>query len=176
MKLYDLYVNTNTLYVFDFDDTVATSSARVHITGNDGHKSSFTSQEFINHKFNANVNRYDFSEFENTCNAKANPRILKILQSVYNGWSGTGNVPVVLTARESPLGVYDFLDTHDLTGVQVYAIGPHASKAQWIKNRVLRDDFTSVVYYENSPQHIAEVEQLKNDPDMVGIEIIIHQV
>ena len=101
---------SNSLYIFDFDDTLVDSGANVKVVRSDGTEDLYTSREYRDYdrKYKRPGDVLNFDEFDvDPPNASVikGPwnAFIKSLQSV-----GPRNV-MILTARANPIPVKDFL-------------------------------------------------------------------
>ena len=72
---------------------------------------------------------------------------------------------VILTARQNPQPVREFLTNNDLGGIQVVATGsddPY-SKANYIMNRLKTEDFDEVIVFEDNVKNIRTIRKVVTD-------------
>jgi phosphoglycolate phosphatase-like HAD superfamily hydrolase len=151
-----------TLHIFDFDDTLVDSDAMVHVTKGDGSIVSMSSEEYAKYKPEPE-DEFDFSEFE----AVDPLRNAEIIEPVFAelraaiALDGPSNV-VILTARSNPNPVEFFLKTNKIKGVSVVATGSSdpVSKAQYILDRIARDDIDEVRVFEDNVRNIRTIKKL----------------
>ena len=92
------YITESKLRVFDFDDTLAKSDSKIHITTDTGEKIVMTPAEYATHTQNANY-EYDFSEFSQVIN----PREIKQITNIN---------PVVNNKENQILGSVIYIDNY----------------------------------------------------------------
>ena len=163
--------------VFDFDDTLAKSDSKIHITTDTGEKIVMTPAEYATHTQNANY-EYDFSEFSQVINPREIKQITNIVRNALN--AGTeGREIAVLTARapaaEPAVRKYleDIgLDTSKITFELLGDSDPQA-KAEWIANRI-DAGATDVLFFDDSGNNVAAVQELKDI--YPGVKIIARTV
>lgn len=148
------------LYVFDFDDTIARSNAKVKITSQlSGFTRELSSIEFAKHNFDDTKNYYDFSSFDELSRFSCIHQTMSVLHAVYAA-QGSDAI-TVLTARDDATLPRHFLQKHDLNNINVFAIGHVNSKADWIKQIILEKNLSRVTFYENSDKHIKDVIKMR---------------
>ena len=159
------YITESKLRVFDFDDTLAKSDSKIHITTDTGEKIVMTPAEYATHTQNANY-EYDFSEFSQVFNPREIKQITNIVRNALN--AGTeGREIAVLTARapaaEPAVRKYleDIgLDTSKITFELLGDSDPQA-KARWVANRI-DAGATDVLFFDDSGNNVAAVQELKD--------------
>jgi len=147
-----------TLHIFDFDDTLVKSDARVVITSSDGSVKELSSEEYAKYTPQEDETE-DFSDFDAY---PKNPEIIEpvfeeLLRSIDS--DGAARV-VILTARSNPVPVRAFLVNNKIPRIHVEAVGssdPRA-KAQYILDRILRDNEIEVVrVFEDNVRNIRTI-------------------
>ena len=151
------------LHVFDFDDTLIKSSSKVIVNKADGTKLSLSSPEYKNYK-EEEGDSFDYSEFdEYPKDASFIDSVLAELKAAI-ALDGMGSV-VILTARQNPQPVREFLANNKLRGVEVVATGsddPY-SKANYIMSRLKSDDFDEVIVFEDNVRNIRTIRKVVTD-------------
>jgi subtilase family serine protease len=158
------YLTESKLRVFDFDDTLAKSDSKIHITTDTGEKIIMTPAEYATHTQNANY-EYDFSEFSQVINPREIKQITNIVRNALN--AGTeGREIAILTARapDAEPAVRSYLediglDTSKITFELLGDSDPQA-KARWVANRI-DTGATDVLFFDDSGNNVAAIEQLK---------------
>lgn len=145
----------NTLFIFDFDDTLVFSGAVVHITHVDGTKESLESHEFATYKEQPG-DQFDYSEFETY------PPDGHIIQKTFSKMldlisvHGPNNV-IVLSARGESGPMKDFLSDHGLSA-NIEIVGVASSnpleKANYVDQKLSTGQWDSVEIYEDSMANI----------------------
>ena len=157
------FLNETKLRIFDFDDTLAKTDAKVGVTTPDGKTSHMTADEFSQHKLN-DRNRYDFSEFNKVINPQEIHQVTNILRNTVAA-EGDREI-IILTARdpEAQDAVIEWLESVGIDSSKINFVGlanPEASaKANWIENRII-DGATDVLFLDDSGKNIAAVKELK---------------
>ena len=164
------YLTESKLRVFDFDDTLAKSDSKIHITTDTGEKIIMTPAEYATHTQNANY-EYDFSEFSQVINPREIKQITNIVRNAIN--AGTeGREIAILTARapDAEPAVRSYLediglDTSKITFELLGDSNPQA-KSGWIADRI-EAGATDVLFFDDSGNNVDAVNQLKEiHPDV----------
>lgn len=160
-----------TLYVTDFDDTLAMTDANVILIRN-GERTSLTPAEFAVYEPEKG-DVFDFSEFDQLINPRPIQRFTKLLQRVVQ--EKRADKVVVLTARNHTLPVVQFLRMIGITsGVAIAALGDAnpEKKARYIEKQI-QDGHTRVVFVDDSAKNVAAVNRLKDKyPE---VKLVVHQ-
>lgn len=155
------------LRVFDFDDTLVRTDARVGVAPSSGKKFWLTPGEYATYEKHPE-DQFDYSEFGQIKNPKIIPWTTNILRKVYekNGPLGA----VILTARgtQSQNAIKQFLDDAGMPGIEIVTLGdsnPQA-KSNWIKQKMMSDGIDHVEFFDDSKKNVEAVADLKSDlPD-----------
>ena len=149
------------LRIFDFDDTLVKTGARVHVT-RDSEKFSLTPGEYATHEKHPR-DIFDYSEFNKLIEPRTIEWTLRIFKNVYNKHGADG--VTILTARGPKEPVEEFLASHGICNVRVIALGNSdpLAKSGWIASEIERDNLRSVEFFDDSPKNIAAVNALKNE-------------
>lgn len=162
-----------TLYVTDFDDTLAKTDANVHLTKQSGEKVVLSPEEYAVYDAE-DGDQFDFSEFEQLKNPKAITRFTELLKRVIE--EKKADKIAVLTARGHTKPIAKFLQAMGITsGVSIAALGDSnpQRKANYIEKHI-KDGFTRVAFIDDSPKNIAAVDALKTQyPE---VKLITHHV
>ena len=158
------YLRESKLRVFDFDDTLAKSDSKIHITTDAGENLEMTPSEYATHEPREDY-LYDFTEFDQVINPREIKQITNVLRNAIN--AGTeGREIAILTARapEAEGPIRDYLegigfDTSKITFELLGDSDPHA-KSSWIHDRI-KMGATDVLFFDDSGKNIAAVEELK---------------
>jgi hypothetical protein len=161
-----------TLFVSDFDDTLAQTDARIIITKASGEVVEMDPADYAIYTPEPG-DKFDFSEFEQLKNPKPIRRFVKLLQNA------TKNKRVdkvaILTARGHTRPVAQFLKMMGITsGVSIAAIGSSDpdKKARYIEKHI-QDGYTRIAFIDDSPKNVQSVEKLRKKYPQV--KLLIHQ-
>ncbi len=153
----------NVLSIFDFDDTLIRSTARVRVIHGDGTEEMLSSGEYAEYKPLPD-DEFDYSEFD------AYPPGAEPIDSTFGALNdaisqhGAQNI-VILTARAADKPVRQYLQDQGLTGIDVQAMGdadPRA-KAQYVMNRLKQGDYDLVHVYEDNANNIRAIKRVVDD-------------
>ncbi len=146
------------LHIFDFDDTLVISGAKIIVNSLDG-----TSKELDSHTFATYVpeegEEFDFGQFDTyPPDARIIPETFKELEKAI-ATSGIENV-VVLTARGEQSPVVEFLSDSGISPTpEVAAVGDSnpAKKAAYVSKRLRDGEYTIVRLFEDSMKNIRAI-------------------
>jgi hypothetical protein len=167
--------NVKRLRVFDFDDTLVVTDARVWVTPVDGERFALTPGEFAVYEKRPD-DVMDYSEFQQLINPRAIAWTGRILRNVYDKYGPEGLV--ILSARSTPEPIQQFLRDAGMPGVEVRALNnadPKA-KAAWVDTWIREKNLDYVEFFDDSHKNIAAVKQLKHDhPDVhIVVRHVVH--
>lgn len=160
-----------TLYVTDFDDTLAMTDANV-ILVRGGERTSLTPAEFAVYEPKPG-DSFDFSEFDQLINPRPIQRFTKLLQKVVK--EKRADKVVVLTARNHTRPVAQFLKMIGIeSGVAIAALGDAnpEKKARYIEKQI-QDGHDRVVFVDDSAKNVAAVSKLRDR--YPGVKLVVHQ-
>lgn len=160
-----------TLFVTDFDDTLAMTDANVILIRN-GERVVLTPAEFAVYEPKPG-DSFDFSEFDQLINPRPIQRFTKLLQKAVH--EKKADKVVVLTARNHTRPVSQFLKMIGIeSGVAIAALGDAnpEKKARYIEKQI-QDGYERVVFVDDSAKNIAAVQQLRDRyPE---VKLVVHQ-
>jgi beta-phosphoglucomutase-like phosphatase (HAD superfamily) len=149
-----------TLCIFDFDDTLITSNAKVRIIKQSGHTKKLSTAQYAKYAPQEG-DVFDFVEFDRY------PKQLEIIKPVFAELQasitiyGHDNV-VILTARSNPLPVKMFLHQHNIPNIEVKAVGSSdpMMKARYILDRLKSAKFDQVIVFEDNVKNIRTIQKV----------------
>ena len=161
-----------TLRVFDWDDTLATSTSFIYVNHKDGTQTKLDPAEYAVYKEKSG-DEYDFKDFNRLLN---NPKVIeknfKLLQRML---SNPQNKVTILTARKLAFPVRKYLK--DTFGMNVYVVALGSNnpkdKSDWIEKHI-KKGYTSIAFMDDSKKNIDAVDKLKQK--YPNIEIKTHLV
>ena len=185
MKRLKDFLAENGLHVFDIDETLFHTSAKVHVKKGDKTVAKLSSSEFNTHKLPAG-HHYDYSEFHSAdkFDAESKPisRMMGKLKSIHSAVKKTGTGKVIMnTARQDFDDKHKFLDTFrkhgvDIDDIHVHRAGNIATKEKMpigqAKNEVIRKhlrtgNYRHVSLYDDSKENLDHFNELsKEHPDV----------
>jgi len=143
-------------FVFDFDDTLATTTARIKVMDGAGLVTHVQPRDFSN--FKLNVGEYfDFTEFRDDRFIKdADPTFLMYLAQEV---SEEDQDVYILTAREddSADAIQSFLATHNVNAKTIHCVGGTKETIPEKKREMLLTimaKYDKIYYYDDSPDNI----------------------
>lgn len=158
-----------TLFVSDFDDTLAQTDAMITVTNN-GKRREMDPAEFAVYEPQKG-DEFDFSQFDQLINPRPIERFVKLLKKAI----GKADKIAVLTARGHTRPVAQFLKMHGITsGVSIAAIGSAdpEKKASYIRKHI-QTGFDRVAFIDDSPKNIDAVKRLRSE--FPEAKILAHQ-
>ena len=161
------------LWVFDFDDTLVKTDAKVHVIDAEGAAFDLTPGEFaVYEKFEGDV--FDYTDFQKLINPRAIKWVNKILHNVH-AHHGPGAI-VILSARSSPIPIEQFLHDSELNDIEVIALdsADPLVKARWIEARIARDGYDAVEYLDDSHKNVAAVANLRHR--LLNVRIVARHI
>lgn len=161
-----------TLFVSDFDDTIARTDAKV-IVIRDGKRFILTPEEYAVYEEQPN-DTFDFSEFDKLINPRPITRFVNLLKKAIEG--KRAEKVVVLTARGHTGPVAEFLKMNGITaGVTIAALGSAdpEKKANYIRKHIQQQGFTRVAFIDDSPKNVEAVKRLR--AEFPEVKMLVHQ-
>ncbi len=147
----------NKLYVFDFDDTIVSSTARIVVTKKNGRKVKLKASAA--RKYNLDDGDIvDDSQFEcSPPKAKLIPHvILKVLNLMHYPYD---HEILILTARKNNKPVTELLQSFNLESIPVHAIGDFKAeaKAKFVDELLHKKTYHALHLYEDSLSNIKAI-------------------
>ena len=161
-----------TLFVSDFDDTLAKTDALIYLVRN-GEKITMTPEKYAVYNEQPG-DEFDFSEFNTLKNPKPIKRFVNLIKKALLG--GKAHKVAVLTARGHTKPVADFLKMIGIkSGVVIAALGDNnpQRKANYIEKHIKQDGYTRVAFVDDSAKNIEAVNQLKKK--FPNVKMLVHQ-
>ena len=144
------YCIMSTLYIFDFDDTLAMTNSHVRVIRIDGTIDRMDSRQFAKYRYE-NGDQLDFSEFTKA-EGKLIDGTVQALEDAISE-SGIGNVYIV-TARAEAEPVQRFLEAMNVSVPEVVATSGSEGKATWLTGQLTMNDYDTVMVYEDCRKNI----------------------
>lgn len=154
-----------TLRVFDFDDTLATTTSYIYVKHKDGTETKLDPAEYA--KYNGKAgDKYDFRDFNKKLN---NPKVIKKNVDLLRRMLDSGDKKVtILTARALAFPVRYWFKKELGMNVYVVALGSNnpKDKSDWIENHI-KKGYTDIAFMDDSSKNIKAVDTLKSKyPDV----------
>ena len=151
IKLKSILSEGKSLYVFDFDDTLARSDAYIYVNKRNGEELTLDPAEYAVYKEEPG-DTFDFRDFNKMLR---NPRAI---QSNVNMLKKA----TVLTARAIAYPLNHFFKTQH--GISPYVVGVAGAnpklKSDWIEKHI-KKGYTDIFFIDDSPKNIRAVSMLK---------------
>ena len=181
MRRFKEFLNENSLHVFDIDDTLFHTTARVHVKK--GHKTveTLSSAEYNSHTLPPG-HHYDYHEFHSAhkfdTESKPVHRMMDKLKGVHASVKAKGKGRVILnTARQDFDDREKFLGTFRKHGVEIDDIHVHRAgnlardqklTVSQAKNEVIRQhlntgNYTHVSLYDDSVENLNHFKELEKE-------------
>ena len=152
------------LAVFDFDNTLVTTSSKIHVRDRKTQEVlySLTSAEMNLHKL-APHEEYDFTEFKD--NKLRKPSTIRSIFRHFKDFAEKQNKQhktIILTARGAHMPIKNWLKQIGHRNIYVVALNsvdPH-DKARWIENEINRG-FDKIIFYDDKIENIQAVDALR---------------
>lgn len=163
-----------TLFVTDFDDTLAKTDAKVFLTRSSGEKIQMTPEKYATYEEQPG-DKFDFSEFNKLINPRPIHRFVNLLKKVVEGKKA--DKIVVLTARAHTRPIAQFLRMMGInSGVVIAALGDAnpQKKADYIEKQIRRDGYHRIAFVDDSAKNVDAVKQLKQK--FPNVKMLVHQV
>lgn len=159
IKLKDILLERKSLYVFDFDDTLARSEAYIYVKKKDGSELKLDPAEYAVYEEEPG-DEFDFRDFNSMLK---NPKVIKSnLTDLKNALSNPQNKVTVLTARAIAYPLTHFFKTQH--GIKPYVVGVASSdplkKSTWIEKHI-KKGYTDIYFVDDSPKNVRAVDALK---------------
>lgn len=166
------------LRIFDFDDTLVKTDAKVHVTDAAGVTFELAPAEFAVYE-KVEGDTFDYTDFERLINPRTIKWMCRILHNVYAHHGPQGLV--VLSARGHSAPIKKFLDEMGLINIEIVALGDAnpQTKALWIDARIKRDELKNVEFFDDSHKNVAAVRGLRehhHDVEIVARHIIHNRI
>jgi len=148
---------SKTLYIFDFDDTLAETHSRVWVNNPSKGKFALTPAQYAVYDA-APDDQFDFHEFSQLIKPTQLPKYVQRLRSAVKA----GQPVSIVTARGSSVPVAQFLQQLGITkGVKIAAVGSSdpTKKTDYIEKKLNKGGYTDVVMYDDSPKNIDAFKQ-----------------
>ena len=182
-------IKGNGLHVFDVDDTLFHTTAKVKVMKGGEHVASLSNSEYNTHTLPAG-HHYDFSEFRSAekfdTESKPNERMLSKMRRLHSKVKDKGGRVIINTARADFDDKDRFLDSFrkhdvDIDNIHVYRAGNMKGegtvaqkKTSIIRDQLNNGDYSHVTLHDDSTDNLDHFLALQNDfPD---VRFVAHHV
>lgn len=172
----------NGLHVFDVDDTLFHTTAKVKVMRGNKHVASLSNSEYNTHTL-PKGHHYDYTEFRDADKfdkeSKPMDRMLNKMKAIHNNASKKGSKVIIATARADFDNKDKFLDAFRKHGVDIDNIHVHRAgndkgegtvaekKARIISNQLKGGAYKRATLYDDSKENLKHFLALKKDhPDV----------
>ena len=181
MKSFNEYVTeSSTLHVFDVDDTLVHSNAKVHVKNSEGKTvKKLTTSEYNSHKLPPG-HHYDYHEFRSADVFKKSHPIKRMIRTINATQATTSKNPhnkvIINTARADFDNKDKFLDTlshhgiKNMNKIHVYRAGnisgnekPANKKLVFIRQHLAKHPYSHVRMYDDSRENLKAFLGLKSE-------------
>jgi FMN phosphatase YigB (HAD superfamily) len=171
MKRKPLFLENKKLRIFDFDDTLVTTTSFIYVTHKNGKSSKLTPGQYAIYKEQPG-DKFDYTDFQQVTNPKIIKAYVELLRRMVN--SGGSREVYILTARAAAKPVSNFIKDLEILGVTVVALGDNnpEKKADWIEDKV-KAGYNDIFFIDDSEKNINAV---KNRLKKYDIKQKIQQV
>jgi hypothetical protein len=162
-----------TIYVSDFDDTLATTSAVIYVTDASGKRRSMSPADYAVYDAE-DGDEFDYSEFDDLIDPRPIPRYVRLLRKAVE--SPRVDKVSILTARGKVEPVARFLKMVGITkDIKIVALGssdPERKKSYLAKQ--IEDGYTRMAFVDDSPKNVDVARQLMDEHPTA--KILVHHV
>ena len=156
------------LWVFDFDDTLVKTDCCTHVTTAAGEKFDLTPGQLVTYEKQPG-DTFDYTDFEKLIN----PRPIKWMNHIlHNVIAHHGkDAVVVLSARSYHEPIRQYLASVGINDIEIVALNTAApdAKSSWIAERVRRDGYQCVEFFDDSHKNVNAVADLRHRLPHVAI-------
>jgi hypothetical protein len=147
-----------TLFIFDFDDTLARTKSRIKVSNPKRGEFMLTPAEYAVYKPDPN-DQFDYSEFDELIHPEELPGYVKRLKSAIKHGADVS----IVTARGSAKPVAKFLQKIGIkNGVKIVPVGSSnpTKKTEYVEKKAKTGQYKNVVMYDDSTKNIQAFNQL----------------
>ena len=149
-------MKTKKLRIFDFDDTLFETEAKVIITSADGISRQITPAEYAVYE-PLPGDKFDFSQFQTLINPTLIRSIGKRFYKIVTSSNGDRKT-VILTARGSEAAphIKDIIRKYFRVNIEVVTLGTGdpMAKANWILNKIQNEGYNDIFFVDDSSKNI----------------------
>lgn len=172
------------LVIFDLDDTLISSDAKIHVYDKSRHElETLTPAQFNHHKMNKN-HFYDFNEFDDA-KILNRSRIYSQTFNVMRRYLRMGEDVCILTARESHSLIFNFFKNHgcNIDKTLIFVVGSvngeysgsvPERKQQVLKELILRG-YTNIRIYDDNIDNLEAMKKLETEDVKIKTIHVLHE-
>ena len=144
------------LYIFDFDDTLAMTDSHVRVIRIDGSVDRLDSRQFAKYRY-TDGDQLDFSEFTKASGTLIDSTVSAMEDAI--SAHGFNNVFIV-TARAVGQPVKEFLESMGVQPPEIVATAGSEGKATWLTRKLETGNYDSVMVYEDCRKNITMLKDI----------------
>lgn len=149
-------MKTKKLRIFDLDDTLFETEAKVIVTSSDGTSREITPAEYAVYEPQPG-DKFDFSQFQTLINPTLIRSIGKRFYKIVTSSNGDRKT-VILTARGSEAAphIRDIIRKYFRVNIEVVTLGTGdpMAKANWILNKIQNEGYNDIFFVDDSSKNI----------------------
>lgn len=169
---------SNGLHVFDVDDTLFHTTAKIRVMRGKKQVTSLSNSEYNTHKL-PDGHHYDYTEFRSAekfdSESKPNQRVIQKMKNLHTKTKSSGGKVIINTARADFDDRDRFLGAFKKHGVDIDNIHVHragnmkgegtvaSKKTEIIRNQIKNGNYNHVSLYDDSEQNLKHFLELKKE-------------
>lgn len=169
---------SNGLHVFDVDDTLFHTTAKIRVMKGKKQVTSLSNSEYNTHKL-PDGHHYDYTEFRSAekfdSESKPNQRVIQKMKNLHTKTKSSGGKVIINTARADFDDRDRFLGAFKKHGVDIDNIHVHragnmkgegtvaSKKTEIIRNQIKNSNYNHVSLYDDSEQNLKHFLELKKE-------------
>lgn len=163
---------SETIYIFDFDETLISDNANVHVTKQNGDKFTLNQKQYKKY-IKEPGDQLDISEFDTVNDPIPNMELIALAKSLQDK-------SIVLTARSVEKPIKDYLSTLEID-MPVHAIGSSdpnvisaaynaTKKCEWVENLINNFDIKNIEVWDDNRLNLHKIQSLKTKYPAITIK------
>jgi len=177
--LYEGSESKNTLYAFDFDNTLISNNGNIYLKNPRVALNQTEFDDFKKKNKELSDEDFDFSDILDVSDAKVNERIANLMLGAL-GSGDPGVEVVILSARADQKPIKDFIkDKLGLSNIKIVCVNsPEANlegrldaekKSNWLENQILKG-FKAIKFWDDSGANVQAAAELQEKYPGVNVE------
>jgi len=150
-----LFFEDKKLRIFDFDDTIVSTTSYIYVTHKSGKKSKLTPGEYAVYKPRKG-DEFDYSEFKSVNEPTEIKQMTNKLRKMVRDQVGKGIY--ILTARSAYKPIIKYLNDIGINSRKLYVIAldsaDPSAKVAWVKKMINKKGFDDVYFADDSKKNI----------------------
>ncbi len=170
-------MKTKKLRIFDLDDTLFETEAKVIVTSSNGTSREITPAEYAVYEPQPG-DKFDFSQFQTLINPTLIRSIGKRFYKIVTSSNGDRKT-VILTARGSEAAphIRDIIRKYFRVDIEVITLGTGdpMAKANWILNKIQNESYNDIFFVDDSSKNIlATYRTISNEEEIIRFGGIVN--